>query len=157
MIVTGTRIFGPEDSEYVVQEFVGRGSFGTVYKVQESATGKLFAVKTVSAGSQSETDAATFLNEGTLAVGIRHPNVIEYNYFHDGARHKPLPPYILMQYADGGSLAALLLQAQSTQKPFSKDSLLEMFRQLASGMQAINAVIVHRDIKPANILIHQNT
>jgi serine/threonine protein kinase len=140
----------------VVREFVGRGSFGTVYKVEESATRKIFAVKTLSTGSQGEHDMASFFNEGRLAVGIRHPNVIEYEYFHDGSEHKDLPPYILMQYASGGSLLALLREAYSTQKPFSNDALLAMFHQLISGIQAINAVLVHRDIKPGNIVVHDS-
>ena len=42
-----------------------------------------------------------FLNEGSLAVGIRHENVIAYEFFHDGTQFDGLPPYILMEYKTG--------------------------------------------------------
>ncbi len=153
MIVTGNQIFGPKNSEYTVLEFVGSGAFGTVYKVRETKTGEIRAVKTLSA--PRDVDLKTFFNEGRLALGIRHPNVIEYYYFHDGNEHPELPVYILMHFASGGTLAEVLGHARSEQNSFSNENLLEMFRQLVRGMAAINAKLVHRDVKPGNILIDE--
>jgi serine/threonine protein kinase len=151
VIVTGSKIFGPKKSEYEVLEFVGSGSFGTVYKVKELSTGKIQAVKTLSAPSAQ--DLQFFINEGKLAVGIRHPNVIEYYFFHDGSQFEDLPPYILMEYAEGGTLENLLRAAQGSGTPFEKKQLLEMFRQLIAGMAAINEKLVHRDMKPGNVVL----
>ncbi len=96
---------------------------------------------------------SAFINEGNLAVEIRHSNVIEYVYFHDGTKHKDLPPYILMELADGGTLSDELERALAANKRFTHDELLGTFRQMAAGMKAINEKLVHRDIKPENILI----
>ena len=151
MIVTGTLIFGEGDAKYEVQDFLGSGSFGLVYKVREVKSGGIYAVKTLAAPA-NPSDVESFKNEGTLAVGIRHPNVVEYYYFHSGDRHPNLPLYIVMEYADGGSLLQSLENARAQQKVFSPDELITMFRQLVAGMNAINEKLVHRDIKPANIL-----
>lgn len=152
MIVTGSKIFGPENSEYEVLDFKGSGTFGTVYKVKELSTGKIQAVKTLR--EPSSEDLQSFKNEGKLAVGIRHPNVIEYYFFHDGTQFKDLPPYILMEYADGGTLDDLLQAAQRSSKPFEKKQLLQMFRQLIAGMATINEKLVHRDMKPGNVVLN---
>lgn len=155
MIRTGDQIFGPKNSQYTVLEFIGSGAFGTVYKVRETQTGETCAVKTLSA--PGDADLKTFFNEGQLALGIRHPNVIEYYYFHDGRQHSELPVYILMQFASGGTLAEMLSHARTEQKSFPNENLLEIFRQLIRGMAAINAKLVHRDVKPGNILIDDKT
>ncbi len=150
MIVTGAVIYGADNSEYKVEDFLGRGSFGLVYRVRD-AKGGFCAVKTLAAPS-NQLDVESFLNEGRLAVGIRHPNVIEYHYFHDGRQHENLPIYILMEYAEGGSLQQSLKNAQAQGRPFTTDALVTMFKQLIAGMTAINDSLVHRDIKPGNIL-----
>jgi serine/threonine protein kinase len=151
MIVTGAEIFGAANTKYEVQEFLGSGSFGLVYKVRDTQSGGILAVKTLAAPLNAS-DVESFKNEGKLAVGIRHENVIEYYYFHAGDEHPKLPLYILMEYADGGSLLQSLQNAQAQQKVFSAGELLTMFRQLVAGMAAVNQALVHRDIKPANIL-----
>ncbi len=157
VIVPGITVFGPEEAEYEVLEYINSGSFGAVYKVKQRQGGQVLAMKTIPTSFADETALKTFVNEGNLAVGIRHPNVIDYIFFHDGSKHTGLPPYILMEYADGGTLENQIVKAASDNKPFSGSDLLAMFRQLVAGMKAINEKLVHRDIKPDNILISKNT
>jgi serine/threonine protein kinase len=150
MIVTGTVIYDADNLAYKVEDFLGRGSFGLVYKVRDTK-GVAYAVKTIAAPS-NQLDVESFLNEGRLAVGIRHANVVEYYYFHDGKQYEDLPVYILMEYAEGGSLQQSLVNALAQGRPFATDVVIAMFRQLRAGMAAINDSLVHRDIKPGNIL-----
>ena len=110
-------------------------------------------MKTVSTPFGDEATLRAFINEGTLATQIRHPNVVEYLFFHDGATYDGLPPYILMEFADGGTLQTELEVARRNRKMFSKEELKGLFRQLAAGMKAINQTLVHRDVKPDNILV----
>jgi len=152
MIGTGSRIYGADKSEYVVGDYLGSGSFGVVYEARHTATGVIRAVKTLPTPAGT-TELLSFVNEGNLAAGIRHRNVIEYDFFHDGSTHENLPVYVLMEYAGGGALDVALDRARSEQNAFPAVTLLEMFRQLANGMNAINSVLVHRDIKPGNILL----
>lgn len=153
ILMTGSTVFGPEGAKFTVLDYLGSGSFGTVYKVEGEGGELTLAMKTVPTPFTDAAALKAFVNEGNLAVGIRHPNVIEYLFFHDGTTHPGLPPYILMEYADGGTLHDQLITNQQKNKRFSNDELLGMCRQLAAGMAAINERLIHRDIKPDNILI----
>ncbi|HTQ51695.1 MAG TPA: serine/threonine-protein kinase [Candidatus Acidoferrales bacterium] len=152
----GTKIFGPDEAEYEVIEYIGNGNFGEVHKVKQRNGDQVLAMKTVPSPFADATALKAFINEANLAVEIRHPNVIEYKFFHDGSKYAGLPQYILMEYADGGTLENQLVKAQRENKPFSNSDLLGMFKQLVAGMKAINDKLVHRDIKPDNILISKN-
>jgi serine/threonine protein kinase len=153
VIVQGTTVYGASKAEYEVREYLGSGSFGTVYKAVSRSNGHTYALKSLSTPFSDPADLMTFVNEGKLAMGIKHPNVVEYLYFHDGSTYEGLPPYILMEYAAGGTLGDLIEAAQREGKHFSPDDLVTMFRQLIAGMAAINSTLIHRDIKPDNILI----
>jgi len=149
----GDTVFGDtQDERYKVVEAVGAGSFGIVYKVLDSEDNP-FALKSISTASLDNTGLQTLTNEGRLATEIRHPNVLRVFFFHDGTKYANLPPYMLMEYADGGSLGDILKTRQQSAEFFSIQELRTMFVQLASGMKAINAKLVHRDVKPDNILI----
>src|SRR5438067_13310643 len=104
IVMKGAKVFGPDGAEFKVGEYLGSGSFGTVYWVKERTGKRELAVKVLSTPLSDEQAFKTFVNEGNLAVGIRHPNVIEYLFFHDGNTYAGLPPYILMELADGGTL-----------------------------------------------------
>ena len=62
-------------------------------------------------------------------------------------------PYIIMEYAEGGTLADQIEERKKTNSPYSKEELRNLFLQLVDGMKSINKKLVHRDIKPENILI----
>lgn len=154
-IRTGEIIHGEnEQQRYEVIEFRGQGSFGEVFKIKETSSGDIFALKTIPTSYLKEDDLKALINEGQLAMQIIHPNVIRYFYFHDGHTYQHLPPYIIMEYASGGTLADLIRQREG--RPFTNSELVEIFTQLSEGMKAINAKLVHRDIKPDNILIEKD-
>jgi len=149
----GNEIFGATRTEtYTVMELVGSGAFGLVYKVRDQCGG-LFALKTIETAHIDETRLRALQNEVQLAMRIQHKNVVQIHFFHDGRRYADLPPYMLMEYADGGTLGQILEGRQTAQKLFGPDELRAIFMQLAQGMKAINARLVHRDIKPDNILV----
>lgn len=156
IIVPGTKVFGLDEKEYDVLEFIGNGNFGMVHKVKQRGGDQILAMKTIPASFADETTLKAFVNEGNLAVTIRHPNVIDYVFFHDGTKYSGLPPYILMEYADGGTLENQIVIAFRDKKQFSGSELLATFKQLVAGMKAINEKLIHRDIKPDNILISKD-
>jgi eukaryotic-like serine/threonine-protein kinase len=153
IIMNGTTVFGPNGAEFEIGDFLGSGGCGTVNMAKERGGTRTLAIKSLATPFADQLALGAFINEGNLAVGIRHPNVIEYVYFHDGTKHKDLPPYILMELADGGTLRHELERAIAANKRFTHDELLGMFRQMVAGMKAISEKLVHRDIKPENILI----
>lgn len=156
MIRPNTIVFDQDAKEFSVSEFLGRGSFGDVYSIKENTTQKLFALKTLSTPFVDDTILKSFFNEGKLAQEIVHPNVIKYYYFHDGLQYKDLPMYIIMEYADGGTLENQIKERTKKSDYYANDELKYLFEQLINGMEAINSKLIHRDIKPDNILIQNN-
>jgi serine/threonine protein kinase len=162
----GAVVRGQSGQEFVVVDFINRGSFGNVYRVRRLEDGLEFALKTVSGRDIDVLGLRALLNEGRLAPQIDDPNVIRAYHFHGHAgRKNPLQPkstdrdagpgpYMIMDLADG-TLQDLLDARKAAAAPFKTVNLPTMFRQLASAMKAINTKVIHRDIRPANILIHR--
>lgn len=157
IIMNGSSVFDANGNELKVGEFIGKGGFGAVYKVSYIPNGELLALKTLTLPFSNGAELDIFLNEGSKALGIHHDNVIDYRYFHNGTKYPDLPPYILMEYANGGTLGEMLERARTTGQHFDLNELLSMMKSLVNGMDAINAILVHRDIKPDNILLIDGT
>jgi eukaryotic-like serine/threonine-protein kinase len=153
MIIKPGTIIKDENSEYVIEEVIGEGGFGFVYKVKNMTNGLIYAVKTVSTSFQDDSKLEAFQNEIKMAIQITSPNVINYIFAHDGTAFPELPPYIIMDYANQGTLTNILKKQKLSGNFFDNSQLLEMFIQLSNGMSSINAKLVHRDIKPDNILV----
>ncbi len=155
---SGDILYGKDESEkFEVVGFIDNGAFGSVYKIMKAETGALFALKTIPTGYLDNNQLRALANEGRLAPSIKHENVVDVIYFHDGTQYVGLPPYIIMEYIPDGTLQQLLDGQRKTSKPFDNEQLTAMFLQLANGMKAINSVLIHRDIKPDNILLSKNT
>jgi serine/threonine protein kinase len=156
IVQPGSMFYDIEKNEYEVLDFLGNGSFGDVYKVKCLSDNDFYALKTLATPFVDETILKSFANEGKLAQEIRHPNVVQYFYFHDGLVHKDLPMYIIMEYAEGGTLEKRIKDKVKESTFFANEELTNIISQLIDGMEAINNKLIHRDIKPDNILIHKN-
>lgn len=149
----GDLIYGETDKEcFRVIQQIGNGSFGIVYEVQEVNTGNRYALKTIIADMLDSDGLKALINEGILASAIEDENVLHVYYFHDGHKYPNLPPYMLLEFADGGTLEQFINDRRVKRIFFSNDELHRLFLSLASGMKAINEKLIHRDIKPDNIL-----
>jgi eukaryotic-like serine/threonine-protein kinase len=149
----GDEVFGQSsDESYEVLQLIGNGGFGLVYELRDQED-KRYALKTIVTAELDEVELRALINEGRAATTIRHENVLRVLYFHDGTQYPQFPPYMLMEYADGGTLQKILNERKARGEQFSPDGLRAMFVQLASGMKAISEHLIHRDIKPDNILI----
>lgn len=157
IVKPGSIFYDGKKNEYEVIEFLGNGSFGDVYKINNKSKNKVFALKTIQSPFVSDTVLSSFINEGELAQKVSHKNVIKYYYFHDGLSYPELPLYIIMEYADSGTLDDKINERKVNREYFSNSELLRMFNQLCDGMNEINKSLIHRDIKPDNILFNGNT
>lgn len=154
MIITiGSKVKDGEGNTYTLTEELGHGGFGCVYKAECEADKSVYAVKTLLYLFGDEATAASFKNEVRISSEVSGEHVIHYIYAHDGDEYPELPPYIIMEYAEGGTLADQIEERKKTNSPYSKEELRNLFLQLVDGMKSINKKLVHRDIKPGNILI----
>ena len=154
IIKPGISIFDDNNEEFEVLEEIGAGGCGVVYKIQNKSTSHHFALKALSPSFTDDKLLKSLINEAQIAVQISHINVLKYYYFHDGSHLLELPPYVIMEYANGGSLSKYI---ENTEKQIAENELFDIYSSLISGMKAINEKIIHRDIKPENILLKNDT
>lgn len=151
-MMAGTIVKDELQNEYIVEEAIGEGGFANVFRIRRMSDETLWALKSIS-NIRDEISLKSFKNEGNLATKIESDNVIKYVFIHDGEMYKEYPPYIIMEYADGGTLKKLIEDCKQKNIFFSNESIKSFCSQLISGMKAVNEILVHRDIKPENILI----
>jgi YVTN family beta-propeller protein len=138
----GTRLAG-----YRIQELLGRGGMGVVYRAEQLGPHRTVALKLLSPQvATSEAFRERFLRESELAAAIDHPNVLPV--YDAGETDGVL--WIAMRYVDGIDLAALL----EREGPLAPEQALALGGQVAGALDAAHARgLVHRDVKPANILL----
>lgn len=153
----GIALIGPNSEQFTITDFMGRGSFGEVYRAVGKDSSLVVAVKLLPIGALPSDDSRrALLNEIKAAQQIRHPNVVEVLSVNDGS-DSPLGPYLVMEYVSGGTLARFLRAQQQAGTQVPLDRALEVMMDIAQGARAVNERIIHRDIKPDNILMEGNS
>lgn len=143
-------------NEYEVKECIGKGGFGIVFKIMEIGTSEVFALKTLSVDYTTQREADALKHDIESAMSIKHENVIRYLYADDGLTDSELPPFIIMEFANGGTVAEFVDNRRSEKSLIDNELMRNMFKQLIKGMSEISKTIIHRDIKTDNILIDNN-
>ncbi len=151
----GQEITDSNNLIYKIQDAVGSGGFGTVFRVIAEDSGKIFAMKTIATDGLCPDEQQALLNEGELAPQVSHDNVNKVHSFTKS--ENGFPPYLIMDYAEDGTLLDVLRLQRTTGKFFELERLKEIFRQIVLGVRAVNQNLIHRDLKPDNILVHHGT
>jgi eukaryotic-like serine/threonine-protein kinase len=145
--VLGTDPFiGRVLSHYRLEERLGAGGMGVLYRATDLKLGRAVAVKLLARHLVTdETAKARFVREARAASALDHPNIANV---HDiGEEEGEL--FIVMALYEGETLKQRLEKGR-----FAVDEALVVLRQVTLGLEAAHrAGIVHRDIKPANILV----
>jgi len=133
---------------YRIQELVGRGGMGAVYRAEHLTLGNVVAVKVLRGSHGAHPDIVRrFQREAVAASQIRHPGIVEVTDF---GRTPDGRFYLAMEFVDGETLARRLGQAGA----FPPTEATELVRDLARALGAAHARgIYHRDIKPENVLL----
>ena len=138
-------------SAYILDEMIGSGVQGTVWKGRKEGSEQPLAFKILRRDLTSEPGVVdAFLRERETLRRITSPNVIEV---HDiVAENGTLG--LVMDYVDGGDLDDLI-RSRGALEPAR---LASLGADIAAGVEAVHAAdVVHGDIKPANILIDPST
>jgi eukaryotic-like serine/threonine-protein kinase len=131
--------------KYKVQNEIGRGGFGRVFRAFDPTVGRTVAIKILIADNDEDL-LARFRREATATGKLRHKNIVTIHDFGE----QDNSPYLVMEYLEGEDLKASLVSGRISTF-FDKTSVMT---QVAEGLQhAHHHGIVHRDIKPANIMI----
>jgi len=138
---------GDEVAGYRVDELIGRGGMGLVYRVRHTGLNRFYALKVLAPSlAEDEQFRARFTREMRLAASLHHPHVVGIHY---AGEHEGML-FFVMDYITGTDLRETL-RKQGALDPSRAIDLLE---QSASALDAAHARgLVHRDVKPANIVI----
>jgi hypothetical protein len=136
---------GSQLGPYRLEDQVGRGGMGVVFKGYQAALARFVAVKVLPEHLASdEAFQARFRDEAIAIAGLRHPNIIavfDYGQAEGSA-------YIVTEYVDGGTLHQQLGSALPV------GYTVEMLAPIAAALDyAHSRGVIHRDVKPANILV----
>ena len=139
-ITQGTKL-----GQYEVQDYIGQGAMGLVYRAYHSQLERTGAVKVLQAMSPDPDTTARFKHEAQAIAQLRHPNIVNVYDFGDCQG----TPYMIVEYVPAGSLAERMKRGRLDQA-----TSLKYLRAIAAGLDyAHGHGVVHRDVKPANVLL----
>jgi serine/threonine protein kinase/tetratricopeptide (TPR) repeat protein len=136
---------GRQFAAYDIQEKLGAGGMGAVYRASDRRIGRIVAIKIIRPDNVlAERARERFAREARSIGALNHPNIAT---LHDVSLSGDTP-FIVMEYLPGGSL-----RERMGQGPFRLPEILRLAIQIATGLEHAHAHgVIHRDLKPANIL-----
>ena len=132
---------------YRIEELIGRGGMGVVYRAYDLRLKRPVAVKLVAPVlARDERFRERFARESELVMSLEHPNVVPIYDAGDVDGHV----YLAMRLVDGSDLGSLL-RAEGALEPARA---IAICKQVAAALDAAHARgLVHRDVKPSNVLL----
>jgi serine/threonine protein kinase len=134
--------------KYQVEQQLGRGGMGVVYRAQDQMLKTTVALKILPVEIAQQGEAVERLREeALLTMGLHHEHIMAVH----GFEHEGSLAFIVMEYISGPSLSQLLIRAKG---PLAADDVLRW------GIEACDALayahkknVWHRDIKPGNLMV----
>ena len=140
-------MIGDTISHYRIEEKLGEGGMGVVYKARDTKLDRDVSLKFLPQHlTSSEEDKQRFIREAKAAAALNHPNICTIHSVdeHEGNQ------FIVMEYVDGNTLRELQKSGSLT-----AEDAIEYATHIAEALSnAHNAGIIHRDIKPGNIMVN---
>jgi serine/threonine protein kinase len=151
----GTALLVPEvrpgvlvDGKYRLDEPLGAGSMGFVYKATQLAMDRVVALKVIQADSLRDPQSvARFKREAMAAARLSHPNVVT---IYDFGVSVEVGAYLVMELLEGHTLEREL----SERGRLPPREALDLLREICAGVHAAHeAYIIHRDLSPRNVFL----
>ena len=159
-------------NSYLLQQLLGKGSYGKVKLCTDQATSSQFAIKIYSKpllsrkkdyikSSSGRFEASTALQavmrELEIMKRLSHPNIIQISEIIDDPENEKL--YMVMDYCSKGPIMDWRPTSREfffpwTNQDISQSQLRTFIRQMTEGLIYLHSCnVIHRDIKPQNILL----
>ena len=139
--------------EYQILEKIGKGTFGTVYKVKKYNESFLYVIKQIPLNELTEEQIKQVNTEAKLLSLINSNFVVKY--FESFIDNYEL--FIVMEYCDNGDLYHFLQEQQIKSTPLKEDLVWQIFIKITLGLSTIHKMkILHRDLKTLNIFLNKD-
>ena len=138
---------GVELDHFIIDERIGVGGMGAVFRARDTRLGRGVALKVLSPVQSLDSGAVQrFRNEARAAAGLDHDNIARVFYVgEDRGLH-----FIAFEYITGTNVRDLIAAGG----PLDPADAVNYTLQIASALVHTNSVgVVHRDVKPSNIII----
>ncbi|HTR52949.1 MAG TPA: serine/threonine-protein kinase [Kofleriaceae bacterium] len=135
------------DGRYEIQQRVGEGGMGVVYKARQMSIDRIIALKMLNQQMQGDqTWVQRFYNEAKACSRLQHPNTIrmfDFGQTQDGRL------FMTMEFLDGVSLRDALQRG-----PIAPQRVVKILIQCCASLAEAHSIgIIHRDIKPDNVFL----
>src|SRR5262249_25902401 len=137
------------DGKYRLEELIGRGGMGAVYRAMHVGTGRRVAVKVIApelAGNREFIER--FRREAKTIGRLRHPNIVNVTDFGITGENEQTLAYLVMEHLEGVTLAVKL----KDKRPLPLADALDILSQTCAAIDEAHRLgILHRDLKPESI------
>jgi len=142
------------DDKYQLEQLLGQGGMGAVYRATHLGTKRTVAVKVIHPQlSTHDQFVARFRREAEAAGRLRHPNVVDVTDFGIARTTNAPVAYLVMEYLDGCTLAEIVAEEGALPVQW----VIDILEQVCAAVEAAHrAGIIHRDLKPDNIWLEPN-
>ena len=133
---------------YLLEEEIGRGSMGMVYRGKQIALGREVAIKVLPRVLAKDASyVARFIREAQIIAGLNHPNIVQ---IYDAGQQRGLL-YFVMEYVQGPTIGSLLQIDGMMPLYLAAEYAAQIADALDSAYKERN--VIHRDIKPENLML----
>jgi len=142
----GESLAGHSLGHFQLEEFIGGGGMGAVFRAVDTTLGRTVALKVVSSENADEETLKRFRNEAQSAARLDHPNIARVYFVGEDEGWN----YIVFEYIEGVNIRDLV----EHKGPLAVEEAISYTLQVAEALEHANQRdVVHRDIKPSNILV----
>ena len=142
-----------KNDKYQILEELGRGAFGSAYKVLNKKDNNIYVMKKIITTSAENEELKKIQNEAQILSKLNSENIVKYfESFHDNNSFN-----IIMEYCEGLDLRTYIIEHRNNNKLIDKNIIYHIIYDICLGLKEIhNNNLIHRDLKPDNLFISED-